>query len=95
MGFVLGVPAADGMIDFLGNASLRSDASQFEAPNPFLDQDGFVLVDASIVYRIADVRKALIEVDDVDALLTGSLTQSEIEDARYERMLQLELFGGF
>ena len=33
--------------------------------------------------------------DDVDALLTGSLTQSEIEDARYERMLQLELFGGF
>ncbi|WP_298463889.1 TonB-dependent receptor [uncultured Erythrobacter sp.] len=50
MGFVLGVPAADGMIDFIGNASLRSDASQFETPNPFLDQDGFVLVDASIVY---------------------------------------------
>ncbi len=50
MGFVLGVPAADGMIDFIGNASLRGDASQFETPNPFLDQDGFVLVDASIVY---------------------------------------------
>ncbi|MBV7265001.1 TonB-dependent receptor [Erythrobacter ani] len=50
MGFVLGIPAADGIIDFLGNASLRSDASQFEVPNPFLDQDGFVLVDASIVY---------------------------------------------
>ncbi|AWW75406.1 TonB-dependent receptor [Erythrobacter sp. KY5] len=50
MGFVLGIPAADGMIDFLGSASLRSDASQFETPNPFLDQDGFVLVDASIVY---------------------------------------------
>ncbi|MDJ0642578.1 MAG: TonB-dependent receptor [Erythrobacter sp.] len=50
MGFVLGVPAADGMIDFIGNASLRGDASQFEVPNPFLDQDGFVLVDASIVY---------------------------------------------
>ena len=38
------------MIDFIGLASLRSDASQFEVPNPFLDQDGFVLVDASIVY---------------------------------------------
>jgi len=50
MGFVLGIPAANGMVDLLGSASLRSDASQFEAPNPFLDQDGFVLVDASIVY---------------------------------------------
>ncbi|QFT76913.1 TonB-dependent receptor [Erythrobacter sp. THAF29] len=52
MGFVLGVPVADGMLDFLGSASLRSDASQFEAPNPFLDQDGFVLVDASVVYTL-------------------------------------------
>ena len=50
MGFNLGVPIASGMLDFLGNASLRSDASQFEVPNPFLDQDGFVLVDASLVY---------------------------------------------
>ena len=50
MGFNLGVPAGDGMVDFIGLASLRSDASQFETPNPFLDQDGFVLVDASIVY---------------------------------------------
>ncbi|MGB3712360.1 MAG: TonB-dependent receptor [Erythrobacter sp.] len=50
MGFNLGVPVASGMVDFIGLASLRSDASQFETPNPFLDQDGFVLVDASIVY---------------------------------------------
>ncbi len=50
MGFVLGIPTGDGNLDFLGSASLRSDASQFETPNPFLDQDGFVLVDASIVY---------------------------------------------
>ena len=39
-------------MDFIGLASLRSDASQFEVPNPFLDQDGFVLVDASIVYTV-------------------------------------------
>jgi len=50
MGFNLGVPVASGMVDFIGLASLRSDASQFEVANPFLDQDGFVLVDASLVY---------------------------------------------
>ncbi|WP_086619988.1 TonB-dependent receptor [Erythrobacter tepidarius] len=50
MGFNLGLPVAGGMMDFIGLASLRSDASQFEVPNPFLDQDGFVLVDASVVY---------------------------------------------
>ncbi|PKP93997.1 MAG: TonB-dependent receptor [Alphaproteobacteria bacterium HGW-Alphaproteobacteria-14] len=50
MGFNMGVPVASGMVDLIGLASLRSDASQFETPNPFLDQDGFVLVDASVVY---------------------------------------------
>lgn len=50
MGFNMGVPMGGGMMDFIGLASLRSDASQFEVPNPFLDQDGFVLVDASVVY---------------------------------------------
>nr|WP_196793223.1 TonB-dependent receptor [Erythrobacter litoralis] len=49
-GFVLGLPVASGMVDLLGSVSFRSDASQFETPNAFLDQDGFALVDASIVY---------------------------------------------
>ena len=52
MGFDLGVPMAGGMTDFIGLASLRSDASQFEVANRFLDQDGFVLVDASVVYTV-------------------------------------------
>lgn len=52
MGFNLGLPMAGGTTDFIGLASLRSDASQFETPNPFLDQDGFVLVDASVVYTV-------------------------------------------
>lgn len=56
MGFDLGLPVASGMVDFIGLASLRSDASQFEVPNPFLDQDGFVLVDASLVYTSDDGR---------------------------------------
>lgn len=49
-GFVLGVPAAGGMVDWLGSVSYRSDASQFEVPNAFLDQDGYALVDTSLVY---------------------------------------------
>ena len=48
-GFDLGIPVASGVVDFLGSVSLRSDASQFELPGP-LDQDGYALVDASIVY---------------------------------------------
>jgi iron complex outermembrane receptor protein len=52
MGFNFGLQMAGGMTDFIGLASFRSDASQFEVPNPFLDQDGFVLVDASVVYTV-------------------------------------------
>ena len=48
-GFDLGIPVASGIVDFLGSVSLRSAASQFELPGP-LDQDGYALVDASIVY---------------------------------------------
>lgn len=59
MGFNMGLPVADGMVDFIGLASLRSDASQFEVPNPFLDQDGFVLVDASVVYTADSGRWSL------------------------------------
>ncbi|QTD55786.1 TonB-dependent receptor [Parasphingorhabdus cellanae] len=50
MSFNLGVPVASGMLDLISGISFRSDASQFETANPFLDQDGFALVDASLVY---------------------------------------------
>lgn len=33
--------------------------------------------------------------DDVEALLGGTLSSSEIQDARYEELLGLDLFGGF
>jgi iron complex outermembrane receptor protein len=56
MGFNLGVPAASGVIDFIGLVSFRSEASQFETPNPFLDQEAFELVDFSIVYTSDDDR---------------------------------------
>ncbi len=59
MGFNLGVPAAEGVIDFIGLVSFRSEASQFEEPNPFLDQEAFELVDFSIVYTSDDDRFSL------------------------------------
>ncbi|WP_394729690.1 TonB-dependent receptor [Altererythrobacter sp. GH1-8] len=46
----LGLPVASGMVDILGNVALQSDSQQFEFPTPFIDQDGFALVNASIVY---------------------------------------------
>ena len=49
-GFDLGLPVASGMLDLIGSVSMRSDAQQFELPTPFLDQDGFALANASIVY---------------------------------------------
>ena len=58
-GLALGLPVGGGMLDVLGSVSVRSDASQFETPNAFLDQDGYVLTDASIVYTDASDRFAI------------------------------------
>ena len=58
MGFDLGLPLAGGLVDFIGVVSLRSDSSQFEIPGP-LDQDGYILADASIVYTSDDDRWSL------------------------------------
>lgn len=49
-GFDLGLPVASGIVDILGSVALRSDTQQFEVPVPYLDQDGFALVNASVVY---------------------------------------------
>lgn len=70
-GFNLGVPAASGMVDLLGNVSMRSDASQFEVPNRFLDQDGFALVNLSLVYT-----------DDLDRFSIG-VHAKNVFDKRY------------
>ncbi|QYJ07899.1 TonB-dependent receptor [Qipengyuania flava] len=49
-------PLGDGDLYLGATVSYRSKTSQFEIPNPFLDQDGFALLDASIVYTTADDR---------------------------------------
>ncbi|EMD83919.1 TonB-dependent receptor [Pacificimonas flava] len=50
----LGVPVGGGMLMLGSQAALRSDTSQFEQPNRFLDQDGYVLIDANISWISPD-----------------------------------------
>ncbi|AHE56480.1 TonB-dependent receptor [Sphingomonas sanxanigenens] len=45
-----GVPAASGLVNASVGLSYRSRTSQFETPSPFLDQPGYALLDASIVW---------------------------------------------
>ena len=70
-GFDLGLPIASGIIDFIGNVALQSDSQQFEFPTPFIDQDGFALVNASIVYT-----------DDSDRFSIGAHVKN-LFDVRY------------
>ena len=43
-------PVGDGDLYFGTTASYRSKTYQFEIANPYLDQDGYTLIDASLVY---------------------------------------------
>lgn len=54
VGTNLGLPLGNGTLNLFSQISMRSDASQFEVPNEFLDQDGFVLVDASLTWTSED-----------------------------------------
>ena len=46
----------DGLFSVINTVAYRSAASQFEEPNPFLDQPGFALWDASLVWESDDGR---------------------------------------
>jgi len=61
----------DGALSFINSLAYRSSASQFEVPNPLLDQPGFALWDASLVWN-AD-----------DGLLNVGLHAKNITDKRY------------
>lgn len=43
-------PVGDGELNFTSTLSYRSKVSQFEIPNAFIDQNGFALLDANLVY---------------------------------------------
>ncbi|PZQ24280.1 MAG: TonB-dependent receptor [Sphingopyxis macrogoltabida] len=45
------VPVGDGDINFSTTVSYRSKTQQFEYPSPYLDQKGYALWDASLVYH--------------------------------------------
>ena len=44
-------PVGDGDLNFSTTVSYRSKTYQFEIPNPYIDQDGFALWDANLVYN--------------------------------------------
>lgn len=52
-------PLGDGDIYLGTTLSYRSSTNQFEIPNPFIDQGGFALWDASIVYTAPEGRWSL------------------------------------
>ena len=52
-------PLGDGDIYLGTTVSYRSSTNQFEIPNPFIDQGGFALWDASIVYTAPEGRWSL------------------------------------
>nr|WP_305959025.1 TonB-dependent receptor [Aurantiacibacter sp. 219JJ12-13]MDP5262424.1 TonB-dependent receptor [Aurantiacibacter sp. 219JJ12-13] len=47
-------PAGSGDLYVGSTVSYRSETTQFEIPNPYLDQPGYALLDASIVWTSAD-----------------------------------------
>lgn len=49
-------PAGAGRLNFGTTVSYRSSTSQFEIPNPYIDQSRYALVDASLVYTSPDDR---------------------------------------
>ena len=49
-------PLGDGRLNLGTTVSYRSSVNQFEIPNPFIDQAGYALWDASIVYTAPDDR---------------------------------------
>ena len=52
-------PIGDGDLSFGTTLSYRSKTYQFEIPNPYIDQKGYALWDASIVYTAPDDRWTL------------------------------------
>jgi iron complex outermembrane receptor protein len=53
------VPAGDGEVNFSTTLSYRSKTQQFEYPSPYLDQKGYALWDASLVYSFANDRYSI------------------------------------
>ncbi len=69
-------PVGDGDLSFGTTLSYRSKTYQFEIPNPYIDQKGFALLDASIVYTAPDDRWSI-------GLFGKNLTDKEYKTSGY------------
>ena len=69
-------PVGDGDLLVGATASYRSKTFQFEIPNPYLDQDGYVLLDARVVYTAPGGRWSL-------GLYGKNLTDKEYKTSGY------------
>ncbi|GGJ44573.1 TonB-dependent receptor [Sphingopyxis bauzanensis] len=69
-------PIGDGDLSFGTTLSYRSKTYQFEIPNPYIDQKGFALLDASIVYTAPDDRWSI-------GIFGKNLTDKEYKTSGY------------
>ncbi len=69
-------PAGAGRLALGTTLSYRSSTNQFEVPSPFLDQEGYALLDASIVYTAPDDRWSI-------GLYGRNLTDREYKTSGY------------
>jgi iron complex outermembrane receptor protein len=69
-------PIGDGDLNFGTTLSYRSKTYQFEVPNPYIDQKGFAMLDASIVYTAPDDRWSI-------GLFGKNLTDKEYKTSGY------------
>jgi iron complex outermembrane receptor protein len=69
-------PIGDGDLNFATTLSYRSKTYQFEIPNPYIDQKGFAMLDASIVYTAPDDRWSI-------GLFGKNLTDKEYKTSGY------------
>ncbi|WP_458574437.1 TonB-dependent receptor [Sphingopyxis sp. RIFCSPHIGHO2_12_FULL_65_19] len=69
-------PIGDGDLSLGTTLSYRSKTYQFEIPNPYIDQKGFAMLDASIVYTAPDDRWSI-------GLFGKNLTDKEYKTSGY------------
>ena len=72
-------PIGAGDLDLTQTVAYRSKTFQFEVPNPFIDQEGYAILDASIVYRAPGNRWSL-------GLYGKNLTDKQYKTSGYNFM---------
>lgn len=87
-GFNYDAPLASGRLNFNTNLSYRSSSQQFEIAADGIDEDGFALLDASVVWRSAGDRWSI-------GLHGKNLTNSKYITSGYVFMLQNPYTGEY